>query len=130
MGDLTEHFSRHEFRCKGQNCCAHSAPISLELVRYLEDFWQATYTESPNFKIIVLSGFRCLTHNREVHSEDTSQHCLGLAADIHIPEEIGWSSAAMAEVAKLIPAFRDGGIGIYEWGLHLDIGRRRALWRG
>ncbi len=128
MGDLTLHFSRHEFACKGQDCCGHSAPISRTLVYLLEDLWErlddATLNENP--RVVVSSGFRCLTHNRKIGSKDTSQHPLGLAADIFPPD--GFTPLSVARIAISIPGLAAGGIGVYSTFVHFDIRGKVARW--
>lgn len=119
MGDLSKNFSRWEFACKGENCCGHSAPISRELVDALQQL-----RDLIGKPLRVNSGFRCLTHNRAVGSRDTSQHCLGLAADIATPE--GMTPLEFSDMAARIEAFQNGGMFIYHWGLHLDIRDERA----
>ena len=106
---LSEHFYRDEFACKGLNCCGHSAPISLELVRRLEQY--RSLLGSP---VRITSAFRCLTHNRDIESRDTSQHPRGLAADISAD---GRNISEMASLARPIFAF----VKKYEWGIHVDI---------
>lgn len=76
--NLSTNFKRSEFACKGEACCGHSAPISNDLIVALE-----AYRRSMGAKPITInSGFRCLTHNRLVGSQDTSQHTKGNACDI------------------------------------------------
>jgi hypothetical protein len=48
-------------------------------------------------QVTVNSGFRCLELNRELGSKDTSQHCLGEAADIEVA---GLSNMELAEWIK------------------------------
>lgn len=114
MGDLTAHFSRREFVCRGNDCCNQSAPISLQLVDALEMLREAV--ERP---LIVASGFRCRKHNATVGGASNSQHTFGLAADIIVPRDM--DIEVMIALAKLIPAFATGGIGRYGGFVHLDI---------
>jgi len=109
---LSRNFSRHEFACRGINCCGHSAPISRELVVALQ--FLRDKVESP---LHLNSGFRCLTHNREEGRPDTSQHALGMAADVRTPYSM--TADAFYAMADSIPAFQ--GIGRYDWGLHVDV---------
>ena len=114
MGDISKHFSRREFACKGQGCCGGSAPLDGRLITALEEF-----RSKVGIPIHVSSGFRCLTHNRRIGSADSSQHPRGYAADIvRIP---GISIEEMAKAAESIEAFRQGGIGRYRNFLHLDV---------
>ena len=73
---LSPHFNAKEFRCKcGKE---HEFGISNELVNKLEKL----YTALNCSKIIVTSGYRCPTHDKNVGGSGTGQHTLGNAADI------------------------------------------------
>ena len=120
MGDLSEHFSRHEFACKGQACCGGAAPIDSRLIAALEAF--RTQLGHP---VHITSGFRCHTHNRSIGSHDFSQHPKGYAADIaKIP---GISIHEMAAIAEGIDDFKCGGIGQYPTFLHVDVRRETPM---
>lgn len=75
MGDITDHFSRHEFRCKCGKC--KEKEISLYLVWALEKIRYAI-----GKPIIITSGIRCPEHNAEVGGATASKHMLGMAADV------------------------------------------------
>lgn len=73
---LSAHFNAKEFRCKcGKE---HAFSISNELVDKLEKLYAALNCS----KIIVTSGYRCPTHDKNVGVSGTGQHTLGNAADI------------------------------------------------
>ncbi len=114
MGDISPHFSKHEVECKGVNCCSHTTVIRPELFHALERL--RTLIKQP---LAINSGFRCLTHNREIGSKDTSQHVQARAVDIALVE--GMTSKDMSIIAGRILGFEDGGIGLYNWGIHVDI---------
>lgn len=109
---LSRNFSREEFACRGINCCGHSAPVTTELIEALQ-----TLRNIVDAPMVIASGFRCLTHNREIESRDTSQHTLGRAADVVTPRNL--SVSEFYDIADGIPAFL--GVGWYPWGLHLDV---------
>lgn len=126
MGDLTRDFCREEFACKGDNCCGHSAPIALGVVKALQELRDLlTREKGEDVPIFVTSGFRCEKHDYEeavgrgvaeiFARSRQSQHCLGLAADIVSPM-VGPDELAAA--AKRIRAFEDGGIGMYTGSRH------------
>lgn len=109
---LSRNFTRDEFACRGINCCGRSAPVDRDLVVALQ--FLRDKVDAP---LHINSGFRCITHNREAESRDTSQHPLGRAADVRVPN--GMTVDEFYEAADSIPAFQ--GIGQYDWGLHLDV---------
>lgn len=146
MGDLdqlTRNFHRREFACRGDCCCGHSAPINLTLVHGLQLLrdW-VSLRAGRDVRIIVTSGFRCVTHDREVaqivgkmvgaDGGRRSQHCFGLAADIVVG---GVDPDLVQSVAEEIGVFRRGGIGRYSGAradmIHLDVRTEgRARWTG
>lgn len=122
MGDLTKNFSRSEFRCHGTNCCGGAAPISGLLVDVLQ---RARDTIGKPFT--VNSGFRCITHNRSIGSNDNSQHCLGNAADIALVDGMTAKqmSAVFSEALCVFLGYSEsqdcGGIGLYDTFIHVDV---------
>ena len=73
---LSAHFNVQEFKCKCGN--THNILISGELIDKLEQL----YTALNCSKIIVTSGYRCPTHDKNVGGTSTGQHTKGTAADI------------------------------------------------
>ena len=78
------------------------------------------------------SGFRCYEWNRVPVSEggpgsnDRSQHPLGTAADYQVegvePEDVyNWLELNAAELGV-------GGLGLYDWGVHVDTRDGTARW--
>jgi len=114
VGDITAHFSRHEFKCKGLHCCGGSDPINIELVRCLQSL-----RDMVGKPLIISSGFRCRKHNKDVGGAHNSQHIFGDGVDVKIPT--GMNATTLKELAEKIPAFRMGGIGLYNTWVHLDI---------
>lgn len=120
MGDLTLNFNRAEFACKGsRNCCGGSAPVSMQLVAALQAFRDLT-----NMPLRINSGFRCVKHNQAVGGAKNSQHIFGTAADIALPQ--GCLPLQFAALADSLNQF--DGIGIYNWGIHVDIRGAKARW--
>lgn len=66
-------FTQEEFDCK----CGCGATAEKELIHKL-DF--SRFVAGVPF--IITSGMRCLNHNRNIGSKDTSSHVKGLACDI------------------------------------------------
>jgi len=73
-GQLTEHFSKKEFDCQ---CGCGTGTISDSLVQKLE-LVRVEYGRPMRIN----SGIRCLEHNRNIGSKDTSSHIKCLAADV------------------------------------------------
>lgn len=123
MGDMSKNFSRSEFACKGTNCCGNSAPVSPELISALQDL-----RDQLNLPLSITSGFRCNRHNESVGGATQSFHTLGMAADVSCPD--GMTAEDLAQAAETIPAFQQGGIGIYPSWVHLDVRTTgKARWR-
>ena len=118
MGDLSKNFSTSEFMC--HHC--GKADINISLIKAL----QALRNE-VGVPIRVISGYRCIEHNRDVGGAQNSQHLIGNAADIVIQ---GISVAEMYEAALKIKLFSNGGIGIYpdRGFIHVDVRAFRARW--
>ena len=71
--------------------------------------------------LTVLSAYRTPEHNARVGGAKNSQHCLGKALDIRTPR--GWSPPKMAAIVKQMvnEGSKIRGLGIYPWGIHIDI---------
>jgi uncharacterized protein YcbK (DUF882 family) len=64
------------------------------------------------------SGYRCPTHNAQVHGAPHSQHLTGRAADISSP---GVSPLELYLASEQVPAFAHGAIGLYPQDyIHVD----------
>lgn len=74
MGDLSQHFSRHEFACK---CGCGFDTVDAALLATLERV--RTHYDRP---VTINSGCRCPAHNKAIDGSPRSQHMLGRAADI------------------------------------------------
>ncbi len=114
MGDLTANFSRHEFKCKGLDCCGGSDPINIYLVKNLQNL-----RDMVGKSLIITSGFRCRKHNEAIGGAHNSQHIYGDGADVKVPT--GMTPDQLKELAERIPAFKLGGIGLYSTWVHLDV---------
>ena len=124
MDELSQHFNRLEFACKGIGCCGGSAPISRELVRRLEIYRQTLGDFEPkpdgSISIKISSGFRCLTWNCTPAkyggpgSYPGSQHPKGTACDILAQ---GRDIERMVDLAKPIFEY----VKAYDWGIHVDV---------
>jgi len=123
MGDLSKNFNRSEFACRGEKCCGGSAPVDPVLVEALQDL-----RDRVKQPIHITSGFRCIKHNAAIGGAEDSQHTLGKAADVRV---VGMSPVDLAEAAKKVRAFANGGIGLYGAWVHLDVRSDGPVrWRG
>lgn len=117
------HFNRSEFICNCEGLCNKFDGIDRDLVATLD-----LMREDLGLPLIVNSGLRCPEHNRNVGGSSDSRHLYGLAADISLPK--GYTSADMEELAEEYEPFLNGGIGLYDTFIHLDVRGRRARWDG
>lgn len=110
-----KNFSVYEFACK------HCKRVRLkpDLLVKLEELRKAI----GNRAIIVNSGYRCATHNRNVGGAKNSQHLYGSAADIVAR---GISVNTLYNHANKV--FSNGGVGRYKTFVHVDVRGHRARW--
>lgn len=118
MGDLSPHFSRREFRCRGEGKPghpAHDVVVDGHLVEHLEQL------RRPDAPLRIVSGHRCQWWNRhpDVNGAANSRHVVGDAADI--PE--GYATTAQAEAAGFTGIGSKG-----RWAIHVDVRPGRARW--
>jgi zinc D-Ala-D-Ala carboxypeptidase len=117
LGDLSEHFSKAELAC---HCCG-TLKIEAALIDALELF--RSLAGRP---VVVHDAYRCPEHNEKVGGVNDSEHTRGMAADVSIP---GLTLQQMFELALRVPAFLNGGIGVYDGAfLHLDVRPHSARW--
>lgn len=118
--DTVKYFGRHEFACKCGKCGGYPVEPKEALIRKLDAF-----RERVGEPVYVNSGIRCEEHNAAVGGAKGSRHLYGDAADIRcngkIPEQL-------YEIADEI--FCDGGVGLYDWGIHVDARGYKARWNG
>jgi len=107
MGKVSQHFNRNEFAC-GCGCKFQAADV--ELLEILEKV-----REHFGKPIIVTSGCRCLKHNHEIGSKDTSQHVRGMAVDFKI------KGISPQLIYDYIDSWHDRGLGIYDTFIHVDV---------
>lgn len=117
MGDLTEHFSKHELWCR---CCGR-LDINARFLQALEDL--RGVVGKP---IVPTSGYRCHNHPLTL-LRPGSPHAKGMAADIWIK---GMSVREMGRAAEEVEVFRQGGIGLYPNAgvIHVDSRMEPLRW--
>ena len=118
MGDLSDHFSRHEFACK---CGCGQDTVDAELLVFLEKL--RVYFDKP---ITINSGNRCRNYNERIGGAVSSQHMKSRAADIVVKDT---DPGMVANAAEHIVGDR-GGLGRYDTFTHIDSRGYRARWNG
>lgn len=112
MGDVSEFFSRYEFKCP---CCDFDA-VDVELLKALN--WVRLHFGSP---VVINSACRCEKHNADVGGSKKSQHLYGKAADIYV---INHTPRDVYEYLDSIYSDRYG-LGLYERDVggwcHVDV---------
>lgn len=126
----TPHVAWSELACKNgeQYPTEMRVPIAVPLCREFE-----VVRATAGVPILIGSAYRPLLYNRGAGSFDTSQHPKGTALDLWTPRGL-----AMLDLVDIViaAAKRPGGlirgIGVYPWGVHMDIRRsdRIARWKG
>ena len=124
---LSENFADWEFRCR---CGCGSMWVDWALIEALEE--QRAIHGVP---VHILSGCRCKRHNDAKGGTKNSLHLTQInratvacrAADIYVA---GQPVRSMFRAARAVPAFREGGIGVYpgEGFVHVDVRRGKARW--
>ncbi|WP_349213696.1 D-Ala-D-Ala carboxypeptidase family metallohydrolase [Phascolarctobacterium faecium] len=116
---LSEHFDSSEFACKcGCGGLNNGAGVNPRLVQVLERMRQLC--GSP---LELSCAYRCPNHNAEVGGVWNSQHVYGIAADVQTPP--GLTPEELLRVAEQAGA---DGIGLYTWGVHVDVRGYAARW--
>lgn len=113
---LTANFKVREFACQDGS---DTIFISTELAQVLQKI--RTRFGKP---VTINSAYRTAAHNGKVGGSPNSQHLYGLAADIVV------QGAAPKEVARYAETVLGGkgGIGLYNWGVHVDVRAKRSRW--
>ena len=108
---LTEHFTKEEFDCQC-GCGNGDIVISERLVSELE-----IVRKSYGKPMRINSGIRCLSHNRNIGSRDTSSHIKGVAADISCTN----MGTRLELVKKLLRDAEFTRVGLHKDFIHVDV---------
>lgn len=115
---LSEHFLTSETACR--DGCGFDVP-EPNLIRLAE---QVRMLLGRPLK--VSSCCRCAARNKKVGGAPHSKHVQGLAMDFLSPNPA-------VERDKILAAYKAGelpllgGLGLYDWGLHIDVYKARTL---
>lgn len=116
------YFHREEFRCQcgGKYCNGFPAEPVEETVRLADEI-----RRRAGVPLKVNSGVRCKQHNADADGVWNSLHLTGQAIDL-APIGGNISVARLQEIAEQVQAERmpnRGGLGRYDWGVHVDNGK-------
>jgi uncharacterized protein YcbK (DUF882 family) len=114
MGDLSEHFSKAEFKCP--DCDFDKVdPKLIEVLEWVRSLF-------PGSTINITSGCRCTHHNIKVGGTPYSFHVKGMAADF----QVDFISPEL--VQKKIAAYNyQGGLEYAPTWTHIDTGPFRRF---
>lgn len=113
---LSEHFTLSEFACKDGS---KDIIVDYELIERLE-MLRAEIGGNP---VIIVSGYRTRTYNKQCGGISTSKHLKGEAGDIKVKRK------KPIEIAYAAEKIGFKGIGVYPTFTHVDIGPERVYWK-
>lgn len=118
MGDVSTHFNRSEFACKGKSCGCSFAAVDIELLQILESV--RTHFGAP---VRINSACRCAKHNADVGGAKHSKHLYGIAADIVV------SGRTPAEVYAYIDNAWPHKLGLIQYSTFVHVDARSDKYR-
>lgn len=135
MGDLTKNISRHEIKCSCNKCSVtiQDHELIIEVVQNICDRIARDH-DVEKVRLNISSAARCYEYNRipvvvgGPGSNDESQHPRCNAMDINIfvkgrrvpPHDVYMTANEMYPFGF--------GIGLYDWGVHIDTRNKKARW--
>lgn len=122
---IGRYFKEHEMECQCGKCL--KTVFDANLIRKLD-----AMREELGRPITITSGYRCKSHNKNVGGSPNSQHLYGKAADIAVYEyKVNDKVLPRMTAVELLPyaeKYGFDGIGLYSWGLHVDVRGYKARW--
>jgi uncharacterized protein YcbK (DUF882 family) len=131
MGDLTKNISRHELKCKCGKCevtIQDHEPIIRVVQRLCDIAAKAAGVEKV--MLAITSAARCYEYNREVGSNDNSQHPRCNAMDVKLFANGNQISTKMITDIINMEIDHQGGAGQYPTFNHLDMRNKYTRWFG
>jgi uncharacterized protein YcbK (DUF882 family) len=127
VGDLTKNISRHELKCKCGTDCGHTY-VDYATIKAVQDAcnYFAGILDVEKVTLIITSAARCYQHNRDIGSNDRSQHPKSSAID-HYVKGISVEELHAYYKAKYPNTF---GLGLYKTFVHIDSRTEKARWDG
>ena len=118
MEALSPHLSWAELACRdGTPYPAVWHDRAVRVAAVFEDF-RAALGGDP---IVIASAYRTPAHNRRIGGAPRSQHVQGRALDCHPVAGMFLAEFHVGALACARIDDRIGGIGLYRWGVHLDV---------
>ena len=122
--NITENFKYSELVCP---CCSR-LKITERLYKHMELLQQMR--DTLGFSIIINSGYRCESHNKNVGGSLNSQHMKSFATDVRPSYGNGFKQR-LRKMYELAESLGFVGIGEYESFIHLDLRKgKKARWNG
>lgn len=129
---LTNNIWQHEVDCQCNDC-----NVTIQAHEPVIGAWQGACDHFAKLhgvdkvSLNVRSGARCYLYNRseEVGSNDESQHprCNAIDGDIYLPD--GTRIQPISVYDYFEEKYPDScGIGLYSWGVHLDMRALKKRW--
>lgn len=114
---LAKNFRVREFACQDGSDTIYISRSLVLVLQYIRERVKGAVTIS--------SAYRTKTHNKAVGGAANSQHLYGTAADIIVP---GYTAQNLANIAReVMPTW--GGVGLYNWGIHVDVRETKSDWK-
>ena len=135
MTQITKNIWQHELKCKCGNCTVtiQDHELIIEVVQNICDH-VAINNGVEKVRLIISSPARCYEYNRipvidgGPGSNDESQHprCNAMDIDIFVNGRRIAPYEVYVTANEIYPDCF--GMGVYDWGLHIDTRRIRARW--
>lgn len=125
--NVSEHFYVHEVECRcGCGQCIKNDKL-LQMVENFRAYLNETFSEKLGHEIGITphSVNRCKKHNDSVGGASDSLHLIGQAMDLHVN---GLPKKKLHKLAKKLWSDKNilyGGLGLYNYGIHIDVGEYR-----